>query len=259
MISTRERIAAEVDGLVSEGRELLEHVRNQDPANVVPFAARYHIWYTRGLAVVKNLVADRLDEFRRQYERNEKRKVLDQLSYVIEDYLHGLTAPLQTMFTEYEDESYSVPSFDVKTAAFNKLNNQIGIISSSASRLTDILANIRGVLQADLFDSELDAARHLLKNGHVRAAGAVAGVVLEGHLAEVCRNHSVPIGKKDPHIGDFNDALKNEGIFDVAQWRLVQRLGDIRNLCDHKKQRDPAADEVDELVGGTDKVLKTLT
>ena len=238
---------------MSEGKELLEYVRDEDPADVLPFAARYHTWYTRGLAVVKALVPDRLDEFRRQYERNEKRKVIDGLSYVIEDYMHGVQAP-----TYIDDAFKRKPSFDTKTAAFIKLNNQLQIIASCSSRLHDIPANIRGVLQADLFDSESDAARNLLKNGHLRAAGAMAGVMLEGHLAEVCRNHSVSIRKRDPHIADLNEALKAADVFDVIQWRGIQRLADIRNLCDHKKQRDPMPDEVEELISATDKAIKTL-
>jgi len=53
-------------------------------------------------------------------------------------------------------------------------------------RASSVVGNITGVLQASLFDSEIDAAENLLSNGHVRAAGAVAGVTLEAHLASVC-------------------------------------------------------------------------
>lgn len=249
MAGTTERIASEIERLVSEGKELLKHVWDEKPEYVLPFASRYHAWYTRALTVVSTLLLDRLEEFRRQYERSNKRKTLDAVSYVIEDYLHGVTAP---------KDSYQPPYFDVKMAAYGKLNSQVEIVSSCTSRLGDILSNIRGVLQADLFDSELDAARDLLKNGHLRGAGAVAGVVLEGHLAEVCNHHAVVIRKKDPHINDFNEALKKADVFDVTQWRGIQRLADIRNLCDHKKKREPTPAEVEELIDGTDKAIKTL-
>jgi hypothetical protein len=45
---------------------------------------------------------------------------------------------------------------------------------------------------------------------------------------------------------------------DVPTWRQIQRLGGIRNLCDHNKEREPTKDEVIELIGGVDKVSKTL-
>ena len=250
---TQAKIASEIDGLVSEGKEMLKTILDNKPGDVLPVARKYHGWYTRALAVVKNLVPDRLDEFRRQYERDPKRKTFDGVTFAIEDYLHGAQAP-----TSMDDTYKMQPSFDVNLSAFIKLNNQVEIVSSCMSRITDILANIRGVLQADLFDSELDAARHLMENGHLRAAGAVAGVVLEGHLAEVCDSHGVVIRKKGPHISDFNDALKAATVFDVAQWRWMQRLADIRNLCDHKKQRAPTPDEVAELLDGVGKAIKTL-
>src|ERR1700722_14199559 len=64
---------------------------------------------------------------------------------------------------------------------------------------------------ADLFDSELDAAAELSKSGFTRAAGALAGVVLEKHLAQVCDRHAIKISRKNPGISDFNGALKDRG------------------------------------------------
>ena len=110
---------------------------------------------------------------------------------------------------------------------------------------------------ADLFDSELDAASELAKKGFLRAAGAVAGVVLEKHLVQVCSNHSVVIRRKST-ISNLNDLLKERGVTDVAQWRFIQHLGDIRNLCDHNKAKEPTADEVNDLIAGVAKTLKTL-
>ena len=89
--------------------------------------------------------------------------------------------------------------------------------------------------------------------------GAVAGVVLEGHLAQVCDNHGVKIRKKAPHINDFNEALKKADVFDLVEWRRIQSIDDVRNICDHKKRRDPTPDEVAGLVDGVDKAIKTLT
>jgi len=92
----------------------------------------------------------------------------------------------------------------------------------------------------------------------LRAAGALAGVTLESHLSRISINHNVKVSKKNPTISDLNDELKNNGIYDVPDWRFIQRLGDIRNLCVHSKDRDPTKDEVDELIKGVQKVTKTL-
>jgi hypothetical protein len=113
-------------------------------------------------------------------------------------------------------------------------------------------------VQADLFDSELDAGTELLKNGFTRAAGALAGVVLERHLAQVCDDHKVTIAGKTPTLAVLNDALKNAGVIDVPQWRSIQFLADIRNLCDHGKKTDPTKEQVGDLLAGVAKVTKTV-
>jgi hypothetical protein len=126
------------------------------------------------------------------------------------------------------------------------------------ARFESSLFDIRQLVQADLFDSELDAAKELAKNKFTRAAGALAGVILERHLAQVCDNHGIKVAKKAPGISDLNNTLKEAGVIDVPQWRFVQHLADIRNLCDHNKKMDPTAEQVNDLMAGVMKITKTL-
>jgi hypothetical protein len=86
----------------------------------------------------------------------------------------------------------------------------------------------------------------------------MAGVVIEKHLAQVCVNHEQPLRKSRPTISDMNDLLKNANVLDIPTWRQIQRLADIRNLCDHDGNREPSRDEVEELISGVDKLSKTL-
>ena len=125
-------------------------------------------------------------------------------------------------------------------------------------KVDSILADIHGVLEAELFDSELEAGRELLKKGFLRPAGILAGVTLERHLSNVVSTNRITILKNDPSISDFNDALKKNSIYDVPKWRFVQRLADIRNICGHAKEREPTKEEVDELLNGVEKVIKTF-
>ena len=120
------------------------------------------------------------------------------------------------------------------------------------------LFDIKQLVQADIFDSELEAARELLKHKFVRAAGAIAGVVLEKHLNQVCDNHGIAPAKKNATISDYNDAMKTASVIDTPQWRYIQHLGDIRNLCDHDKKNEPTVDQVGDLISGVDKLTKTL-
>lgn len=113
-------------------------------------------------------------------------------------------------------------------------------------------------MQADLFDSELAESKVLCKNGYYRAAGAVCGVILENHLGEVCNTHHVSISQKNPSISNYNEALKNAEVIDVPTWRHIQLLGDYRNKCDHKKSEDPTVEEIESLIAGTEKIIKTV-
>ena len=105
---------------------------------------------------------------------------------------------------------------------------------------------------------EYDSAKELCKKGFYRAAGAICGVVIEKHLSEVCTQHQIKVTKKNPTINDYNELLKANNIVDIATWRNIQRLADVRNMCDHHKDVEPTKDNIEELIAGTDKMLKTI-
>ncbi len=143
-------------------------------------------------------------------------------------------------------------------AAIPQFRQQLAILRSVKGRFESSLFDIRQLVQADLFDSELDAAKELANKKFTRAAGALAGVVLEKHLAQVCDNHEIKISKKTPTIHDLNEALKEGDVVDIPQWRFIQHLAAIRNLCDHDKKTEPTVEQVDDLITGVMKTTKTL-
>jgi hypothetical protein len=61
-----------------------------------------------------------------------------------------------------------------------------------------------------------------------------------------------------PSLASLNDLLKKNDIIDVPTWRFVQRLGDLRNLCDHKKHAEPTKENIAELIEGVRKIIKTV-
>lgn len=210
------------------------------------FKKEYQSWYSECIALLKQLLPDRLNDFVRLYEKPKTRKELNFETYRIEDALQGLTI-----------SRYGSKTTDQK-AARTHVQQQVAILDSLKNRFDSSLYDIRQLVQADLMDSELETARELLKHKFVRAAGAVAGVVLEKHLYEVCIKREIKIAKKHPTIADLNDALKNADAIGTAEWRFHQHLGDLRNLCDHNKQKEPTADQVDDLIDGVARVIKTI-
>lgn len=230
----------EIYGKAKDGKKLLQDLPS--------FGKDYQAWYSEAAAVIKQLLPDRFEDFVRHYQKPKTRKEITSDNYKIEDYLQGLTVTRGWEKTKVVGQDAAIPQF----------RQQLAILEAVEARFESTLFDIRQLVQADLFDSELEAARELLKKGFVRASGAVAGVVLEKHLAQVAQNHNVKTAKKHPTISDFNDLLKKSDVLDTASWRQVQRLGDIRNLCDHNKDRDPTKDEAEELISGVEKFTKTL-
>jgi hypothetical protein len=148
--------------------------------------------------------------------------------------------------------------FDIFDRASHLMLVQLQIIRSGADRISSILSDIGGTLQAELFDDEIDAATALMKHRHLRAAGAVAGEVLERHLARIASNHGITLRKRNPTIADLNDPLKDSKIYDLPRWRQIQHLADLRNLCVHSKDREPTDEEVRSLIDGTAAVIKSV-
>ena len=214
------------------------------------FEAESQRWYSESLAVIRLLLPARLAEFEALYRGDGKRKGIGAATYTIQDWLLGVRSAVDKFTGEKASDDFA--------AVVMRFFTQFGILSAVKSRFESSLHDIAQLARADLFDSELDAARELFKSGFLRAAGVVAGVVLEKHLQGVCSAHGVQIRKKTPTIGDFNDSLKEAGVVDIPVWRQIQRLGDLRNLCGHQKERDPTKDEAAELIEGCAKVTKTL-
>jgi len=104
---------------------------------------------------------------------------------VIEDYLQGMRITRSGGTEVIVDKSAAIPQFD----------QQVAILKSAEARFDSSLFDIKQLVQADLLDSEVDAAKLLLKNKFFRAAGAICGVVIEKHLAQVCENHGLKLQK----------------------------------------------------------------
>ena len=260
MGSTFERYQKDITRLAALGGKLALHIQleatpkakiihpftEEELKNLPDVRSRYQGWYSEALALVGQIIPEREEDFRSYYAPKGTRKDILYSNYTMSDYLRGTTIRRNGDLVVGPD------------AAVPAMFQQFNIISGLANRFSSTLYDIKTLLHADLMDDELHSAEELNKNGFQRGAGAMAGVVLEGHLAAVCDRHKVTLRKKAPSISDLNDALKVASIADVAQWRFIQHLGDLRNKCDHKKASDPTKAEVSELVEGVRKITKTL-
>lgn len=249
-------VRAKVERLVDEGEELTSSLqqlgwRDDRPARTEPvhrdvledalftaptpakaripggFVLRYHGWYASCLAIVEANMPSRREELRVVHEGN----------------LRANNAGLSGLL-ELGEMTFS---------------GQLGI-ASKLVQIQSIVGSVPSYLEGRLYDAELAVAQGyvtdqlgeaeiLLKRHHVRAAGAVAGVLLERHLKVLCDRHQPPIKyTKKAGIAKLNEALRDATVYDVPQWRKVQWMGDIRNQSDHAGPVEPKKADVADLI-----------
>ena len=242
-MDTKGKISKEVTDLVEKGVNIYTNLLNNKDKKT-DFQFEYQRWYTQALRVVNVLAPDRYAEFKSYYEIDPKRKSLNYGTYVIQDYLKGVIPNI-----------YS--SFDSHAQALQCFSNQLTIFSSMLDLIDSLLANIDDQLLFGIQDTELRTAEQLMKV-NIRAAGSLAGVVIESHLQKMVKNHGIVIRKKNPTINDLNERLKNDGIFDTPTWRKITYLADIRNTCSHKKDAEPKKEQVSELINGANWLIKNV-
>ena len=192
----------------------------------------YQQWYTESSPIVKQLIHDRFDEFSESYFQDD----LDAL----------LSIPREE-------------GLNPSNAVLLKMRRQCLILMASKSQLDGAVSNLRQIVQADLFDSELDAARELLDKGFTRAAGALAAVALERSLNDLMDDNGITFNSPKPTIGSMNEQLKSTGVYGIPVWRRVQWFADIRNQCDHVRDGEPKGDDVKAMIDGIDRFIKTGT
>ena len=127
-------------------------------------------------------------------------------------------------------------------------------------QIQHLIGSIPSYMEGRLYDLELGLAQEftrdqlleaevLLKARHVRAAGAIAGVLLERHLKLLCDRSQPPIKyASKAMISNLNELLWKARVYEQKEWRLVQWMGDVRNECDHANATEPEPKAVQKLI-----------
>ncbi|QDV56772.1 DUF4145 domain-containing protein [Rosistilla oblonga] len=106
------------------------------------------------------------------------------------------------------------------------------------------LSTTRLLVQAEVFDNELEQARELQSNGFTTAAAVIAGVVLETALRELCDRESLSHGRLDK----MNADLAKASVFNKLQQKRITALADIRNSAAHGKPTEFSSADVDDMI-----------
>ncbi|KAI9129569.1 DUF4145 domain-containing protein [Acaryochloris sp. CCMEE 5410] len=106
------------------------------------------------------------------------------------------------------------------------------------------LLSVKTLVQAEVFDSELEQAEELLRGGYYTAAAVIAGVVLETALRELCDREGIPHGKLDK----MNADLAKAGVYNKLVQKQITALSDIRNSAAHGKSSEFTQQDVINMI-----------
>jgi hypothetical protein len=113
------------------------------------------------------------------------------------------------------------------------------------------LTSVRTLIQAEIFESELEQSRELLKNGYALPAAVVAGVVLETCLRDLCAKHNLVPGK----VEKMNADLVKAGEYNVIVQKQVTHLASIRNSAAHGDSAAFRPDDVAAMINDIERFL----
>jgi len=115
------------------------------------------------------------------------------------------------------------------------------------------LSSIETLVQAEVFESQLEQAEELLKNGYILASAVIAGVVLETGIRELCTRENIIHGKLDK----MNAELAKAGVYNKLQQKRITALADIRNSAAHGKPEEFTKEDVKMMIRDIEQFLAT--
>lgn len=109
----------------------------------------------------------------------------------------------------------------------------------------------RSLVQAEVFDSELEQAKELHQAGFKSAAGVIAGIVLETSLRELCDRSGISHAKLDK----MNADLAKAGVYNVLLQKRITALAGIRNAAAHGEPEKFGDQDVGDMIRDVERFI----
>lgn len=119
------------------------------------------------------------------------------------------------------------------------------------------LISFKQIVQAEVFDSELEQAKSLLESGYKNPSAVIAGVVLETAIKELSLNHGIELERKK--LTHLNDELAKLGVYNKLQQKRITALADIRNNAAHGDYDQFTKDDVTGMIEDIERFLLTYS
>lgn len=197
----------------------------------------YENWYNKALPLISDYLPDRKEDFKHRYRDVRSCLELD-LGYIKDEEITGETTL--------------------------KMRIQKGVMFQA-----DLLKSIRGRIETqrlkatekvskDIVSDEVQKARGLFDDDHIRAAGVIAGVAIERHLITLCESspQEIKFGYMDG-ITTLAQTLSDAGEITDDEQRLLEYLAGIRNKCSHASDEEPEKTEVERMLDETNDFIRS--
>ena len=242
-MNSKEIIKEEVLKLTRKGDLIFGRWVKRDGENS---HGEYQEWYTPALRIITQFLPERLREFKAYYEIDMSRKEITLDKFVIQDFFIGIVA--------VSPQTRIIDPF--RQASICMLQQQ-SILKSLYINLDTVLFNVESTILMEYQEDELEAAKTVL-DVNIRAAGALCGVVIEKHLKRLSEKNDLQPDKKNPGINWYSSKLREKSIITVGQKKKIDYMADIRNRCDHPDDEEPTREEVMNLIGDTEWLIKSV-
>ncbi len=237
-----DHVRKELEALLRAGRELSAEAGGEqfDPREI---NGSYQTWYTQTRRLVATVLPDRRREFEAYYRPSSGG---DESHPTIAGILIGWRSA-KAVGEKREGLAQLFGPGSERRAFLHLFDMQLAIL---ASALPTMLPPERP------HDRELELAHELLKGGHRRAAGALAGMALEQHLQRVALRRGVDVAPSDARsAARLNRVLRAAGVYGGARSRQIRDLIDLSTACLRGKEK-PSPQRLAWLLAGADDVLR---
>ena len=204
----------------------------------------YYTWYATSCEVVHFLSPRRLEEFERFYDGNKTIKKNGDLNVLTA----GITHYFQGLMTKKNHETTDF--FTTFTSGFLAQRN---ILKAIAENVDNVLFNLESEIQYGFSKSEIEVAKELQKNKHLREAGVIAGLVIEIHLKNVAKSRNIKL-PKNPQMKHYKEALK-ETFPDATIAKQIELCITIRNKCAHASDNPPTDDQINTIISSAEIII----
>jgi hypothetical protein len=237
---TEEVARKQLETLYKEGRVLVTAFSKEEETD--SFEEEYQSWYSRSLPLMKQLALDRYWEFQSYYFTDPKYAYFNAGTYVVQDYFRG---------RDFVDQD-----FDPRPDTARCFKNQLAILKSVADRLAWSELDTADQAERGLQLALLETARGLM-GIDARAAGALAGTVLQGHLKKLAAAHKLRFRKQAPPLREYIDALHAAKVFDIPVHAQAIWLAEISDRS-RAEGETPTKLQVRDLIDGNRWLLSNV-